>query len=626
MSHDPHALPAGTVIAGYRIVRVLGAGGFGITYEGESPVTGRRVAIKEFFPRGIASRKGATEIIYAERDSELVSWALKRFESSTTEQCRLKHPNIVEVFHYLADNDTGYMFMDYVEGNTFEQWLRDLPNLPTEEQIRPMLEPVIDALDYLHSMNFIHRDVAPDNIMITPEGRPVIIDFGAIKLIENRTLLQAKTVHSFMVGKQHYSPPEQTREGEALDARADIYALGAVFYRALAGKPPADTEERARKIAFGDGDSLIPLSIAAPHVPEAIAKTIEKALSFRANERQSSIEEFRQALGWQGMASSSAPTKPVIRALPDPAPNPSYISPSSAQLAKSKRSMGKRWAAMAAALVLLVVGSAFAMMSFRSTTPQVAVVKTEAPQQQPQQPPQQIQPPQQQSQQPAPPPAQEQQQVAAVEPKAEPLIEPKADLRTEQKIDAVVPPPPPIDPQADARRDFEIAQKIDTMEAYDVFLSRHTEGFYATLARAQKTKLAMLEQQRAEQEQVRLQKELTRNVIAELQRVGCGPDTSDGEWSDAARKSLALYNRHAKTKFEGNPNDELLHALKERDGRVCPLTCRPGFQVRNNTCVAIPQQVQQQQPQRQQRPQQQQQEPAFVPRGSICVRGICVGN
>ena len=588
MNNDPHALPAGTVIAGYRIVRVLGAGGFGITYEGESPVTGRRVAIKEFFPRGIASRKGATEIIYAERDTELVSWALKRFESSTTEQCRLKHPNIVEVFHYLADNDTGYMFMDYVEGLTLEQWLRDRPNLPTTEEIRPMLEPVIDALDYLHSMNFIHRDVAPDNIMITPDGRPVIIDFGAIKLIENRTLLQAKTVHSFMVGKQHYSPPEQTREGETLDARADIYALGAVFYRALAGKPPADTEERARKIAFGEGDSLIPLSEAAPHVPESFAKAVEKALSFRANERQSSIEEFRQAIGWQGMPSSNAATKPVIRSVPDTPRNPSYISPSSAQLAKSKRSFGTRWAAIAAALVLFVVGSAFAMMSFRSSEPQVAVATPN-------------------------------QQVVSVEPKMQ-IQQPKVETPPAMQV-------PPPDPQAEARRDFELAQKVDTIEAYDLFLSRHSEGFYATLARAQKTKLAMLDQQRAEQEQIRIQRDLTRNVVAELQRVGCGPEQNDGEWNDAARKSLELYNKHAKTRFDGNPNEQLLGALKERDARVCPLTCRAGYQVKNNTCVAIPQQVQQrpqQQPQYQQ--QQQQQQAPQMPRGTICVRGICVGN
>lgn len=599
MSNDPHALPAGTVIAGYRIVRVLGAGGFGITYEGESPVTGRRVAIKEFFPRGIASRKGATEIIYAERDSELVTWALKRFESSTTEQCRLKHPNIVEVFHYLADNDTGYMFMDYVEGQTFEHWLRERPNLPTVEEVRPLLEPVFDALDYLHGMNFIHRDVAPDNIMITPEGRPVIIDFGAIKLIENRTLLQAKTVHSFMVGKQHYSPPEQTREGETLDARADIYALGAVFYRALAGKPPADTEERARKIAFGEGDSLIPLSVAAPHIPEEFAKAIEKALSFRASERQASIAEFREALRWQGTTGASSPTTPVIRDLPRPAPTPSYIAASAAQAAQKKRAMGARWAALAAVLVVAVIGGAFAMNSLRSPDPKVAVVQT----------PPKVETPQVQA------PAQNP-QVA--------VIEPKSDVRPETKIETpVIPAPPPIDPQAEARRDFEIAQKVDTMEAYDIFLSRHPEGFYATLARAQKTKLAALEQQRTQQE-------LTRNVISELQRVGCGPDTNAGEWNEATRKSLDLYNRHAKTKFDVSaPTQDTLNALRDKQGRVCPLVCRPGFQARGNDCVAIPQQVQQrpqQQPRQQQQQQQQQQAPVNLPRGVICVRGICVGN
>jgi len=185
---------------------------------------------------------------------------------------------------------------------------------------------------------------------------------------------------------------------------------------------------------------------------------------------------------------------------------------------------------------------------------------------------------------------------------------------------------PPVDPQAEARRDFELAQKVDTIEAYDLFLSRHQEGFYATLARAQKTKLAMLDQQRAEQEQLRIQRSLTRNVIAELQRVGCGPENNDSEWNDAARKSLELYNKHAKTRFEGDPNEQLLGALKERGGRVCPLTCRPGFQVRNDTCVAIPQQVQQRPQQQPQYQQQQQQQQPQLPRGQICVRGICVGN
>src|SRR5262245_29337527 len=94
MEYDPNSLTPGTVIAGYRIVRTLGAGGFGITYEAVSDVTGRRVAIKEFFPRGLASRANATRLVYASRDADVVAWALDRFESSTMELCRLKHPNI----------------------------------------------------------------------------------------------------------------------------------------------------------------------------------------------------------------------------------------------------------------------------------------------------------------------------------------------------------------------------------------------------------------------------------------------------------------------------------------------------------------------------------------------------
>src|SRR5262249_26878820 len=160
------ALPAGIEIAGYRIVRMLGAGGFGITYEGYNAVTKRRVAIKEFFPRGIASRESATKLVYAARDADMVVWALDRFERSTTQLCELKHPNIVEVLHYVKENQTGYMIMEYVAGRTLEVWLKERAAPPSLADLRPVLEPVFDALAYVHRTGRIHRDVAPDNIMI----------------------------------------------------------------------------------------------------------------------------------------------------------------------------------------------------------------------------------------------------------------------------------------------------------------------------------------------------------------------------------------------------------------------------------------------------------------------------
>src|SRR5207249_23525 len=111
-------------------------------------------------------------------------------------------------------------------------------------------------IDFVHAGGRIHRDIAPDNIMIRPDGRPVLIDFGAVKLIEQRT----RTVQTYMVAKANYSPPEQTQARTDLDRTADIYSLGAVLYRALAGKPPADGELRVKDIAFGHGDPYVPLA------------------------------------------------------------------------------------------------------------------------------------------------------------------------------------------------------------------------------------------------------------------------------------------------------------------------------------------------------------------------------
>ena len=297
MADDPNALRPGAAIAGYHIIRVLGAGGFGITYEADSPFTGKRVAIKEFFPRGIASREGDTRFVYAERDAEVVEWALKRFESSTLDQCGLKHPNIVDVIHYVKDNGTGYMIMEYVEGDTLEHWLRERETVPLPEEVQPLLEPVLAALEYLHGRRIIHRDIAPDNIMIRPGGTPVIIDFGAIKLIEQETQLRSD-VRSFAVMKQFYSPPEQIQEDGELDHRADIYSIGAVLYRAFAGRPPASAEERMQKLAFGKADPYVPLARYAPHLPPETMAAVDRALSFTVEERQASAAELREELNW----------------------------------------------------------------------------------------------------------------------------------------------------------------------------------------------------------------------------------------------------------------------------------------------------------------------------------------
>ncbi len=298
MTDDLNALPPGASIAGYQIIRTLGAGGFGITYEAGSPFTGKRVAIKEFFPRGIASRGEGTRLVYAPKDAEIVQWALRRFETSTLDQCRLTHPNIVDVVHYVKDNDTGYMIMEYVEGETLEHWLRARGDEPSPEELQPLLAPVLSALEYLHGANMIHRDIAPDNIMVRPDGTPMIIDFGAVKLIQHETELRSEAGRSFAVMKQFYSPAEQIQEDGEIDHRADIYSFGAVLYRALAGQPPASAEARMQKLALAKSDPYVPLGDYVPSLTPEFSDAVDRALAFDARDRQPRVEELRHELGW----------------------------------------------------------------------------------------------------------------------------------------------------------------------------------------------------------------------------------------------------------------------------------------------------------------------------------------
>lgn len=304
----PFALRPGTMITGYEVVRAIGAGGFGITYEGYNPITERRVAIKEFFPRGIASRDDATRIAYSKQDNEVVEWALKRFAESTNRLAKLKHPHIIEVLNYVADNGTGYMVMEHVDGITLEEWLRSLATPPQLAELGPIFDPIFDALEYVHSMNLIHRDIAPDNIMIRKDdGQPVLIDFGALKIIEQHTRAHGTAPKSFGVMKQNYSPPEQGEEGGPADPRVDVYSLAATIYRAIAGKPPVDADKRKTDLALRGVDSYVPVAQAAQtSVPKEFADTLDAALSLRPEGRPATIAELRQRLA--ARSTDMAPT------------------------------------------------------------------------------------------------------------------------------------------------------------------------------------------------------------------------------------------------------------------------------------------------------------------------------
>ena len=313
----PSALPVGSMVSGYTIRRVLGQGGFGITYEAFNSVTGRQFALKEFFPQGAVRREDKSRLAYSQSDYDTISWALAKFRETTTTLAALSHPNIVQVHDYVPANETGYMIMELLDGESLNDWLNRRPAPPTLAELRPLLDPVLQALGYVHGKRLIHRDIAPDNILITRDGRPVLIDFGAVSRDVSGMSRVAATRGVEKVG---YTAPEQARAEVQPKPTADIYSLGAVLYHALSGDTMMSGSERAIAQLSGP-DPLTPLAQRRlPQVPASVAAVIDNCLAMLPSKRPQTVENLREALGWSqpAAAQTAAPYSPGSSA---PVPN-----------------------------------------------------------------------------------------------------------------------------------------------------------------------------------------------------------------------------------------------------------------------------------------------------------------
>ncbi len=359
MSKANAPLPLGTVIAGHEITRVLGQGGFGITYEGYNRVVDSRLAIKEFFPRAMGAwREGATHVAFPPDNAKIFNWALGRFRESTTTLARLRHNHILRVMNYVSDHGTGYMLMEHVAGETLSDWLNARSGAPNLVELKPLLDPVLDAIQYVHGEKLLHRDIAPDNIMIRESGEPVLIDFGETKVIEGETRTRlaedTKVKHGedpaeaerVIISKPFYSSPEQAM-GAALDARADLYSIAAVLYRALSGNPPPDAGARHEKTSAGRPDPYYSLQDAATQkLPAAACSAIDRALSIKRDQRPDRVEELREIL-WP-----SEPTK-IVKTEKNAGRKPTE-EPEERSDGRSRRPL---YAALA---ILIIVGAATA--------------------------------------------------------------------------------------------------------------------------------------------------------------------------------------------------------------------------------------------------------------------------
>ena len=292
------ALPAGTELVGdFRIGRVLGAGGFGMTYLAEEIALGRQVTIKEYFPTDFAAR-GEDKLTAIARDEESAAdfeWGLERFISEAQTLARFDHPNIVRVFRYFQANGTAYLVLTFEEGLSLKSWLRGLGRAPRQRELDDILAPLLEALETVHAADYLHRDIAPDNIIIRKDGSPVLIDFGSAR---GEIAARSRTVSALV--KPGYSPYEQYAESGARQGPwTDIYALGATLYHAICGKRPPDAPSRVVR------DELAPTgNVALAAYRQRFLMAVDRALALDPGSRPQSVA------AWRGDLLAPEPARP----------------------------------------------------------------------------------------------------------------------------------------------------------------------------------------------------------------------------------------------------------------------------------------------------------------------------
>ena len=299
MEENLHCLRKGTRLIGrYTIEGVLGQGGFGITYLGIDELHEKKVAIKEFFPQGIVTRNieyqdTVTVTFVGEKDN--YEKGKERFLKEARTMAKFsKDEGIVKALDFFEINNTAYIVMEYLEGVTLKQYLRENQRIAPEDLIE-LLVPLIESLDEIHSQGMIHRDISPDNIMVLPDGRIKLMDFGAAR---DYTEFGEKSLS--IVLKPGYAPPEQYQTHGVQGPWTDIYALCATMYKCITGENPPDAIDRVID------DHLKKISEFGIVIPPQEEAAIIKGMSVSAKDRYQDIKDFCEDL-YGGYEETSVP-------------------------------------------------------------------------------------------------------------------------------------------------------------------------------------------------------------------------------------------------------------------------------------------------------------------------------
>ena len=290
----------------YTIERVLGQGGFGITYLARDTNLDQLVAIKEYLPVEVASRRpDATVRSRSDGQRERYRWGLDRFIQEARTLARFDHPNIVRVHSVFEHNGTAYMVMRFEEGDNLAALLERRGTLPERDLLRILL-PILDGLELMHNAGFIHRDIKPDNIHIRADGSPVLLDFGSAR----HSLGKAHTLTILVA--PGYAPFEQYHSSsENQGPWSDIYGLGATCYRAIAGTAPMDAISRSKGILGSTREVLVPArNVGSGRYSAQLLAAIDHALEFVEKNRPQTVAEWRREILGETSAAGVAPAVP----------------------------------------------------------------------------------------------------------------------------------------------------------------------------------------------------------------------------------------------------------------------------------------------------------------------------
>ena len=301
--HDRNHLPKGYRLQEYEIERVLGEGGFGITYLAKDTRLKKQIVIKEFLPRDFASRKSDTYQIIPDSGEKRKTYQyfLKKFEEEAILLASIKHLNIVKVTRAFEANNTAYFVMDYIEGESLKSYISSHGTL-SEEKVLKIMIPILEGLKEVHKKNFLHRDIAPDNIYIAKNKMPILIDFGAA-----RDLNQDKSHSLASVVKKGYSAPEQYISTSKHTPATDIYAVGAVMLTMISGKVPPEAISRMYNSIIDPIETL--LNRYKGKYSQKFLNVIAKAMSLEEKDRFQNVSELQESWLNDVVQSPKVPSK-----------------------------------------------------------------------------------------------------------------------------------------------------------------------------------------------------------------------------------------------------------------------------------------------------------------------------